>query len=148
MLAIIIQYVIMYTCLTNSEVLKMIKNSNLNTVFKQSVKTLLEGNFFNGAHVVISQKTNDENVPFNFKVDFKIVRNSKKNAYAVQFNDIDLIDDSNNDETAEFTVYSELRLFQLIFSLLDQSMLDGKATCVIYDRDDDKVSEFNFVWEG
>lgn len=132
----------------NTGVQKMIKNSNLNTVFKQSVKTLLEGNFFNGAHVVISQKTNDENVPFNFKVDFKIVRNSKKNAYAVQFNDIDLIDDSNNDETAEFTVYGELRLFQLIFSLLDQSMLDGKATCVIYDRDDDKVCEFNFVWEG
>lgn len=126
----------------------MIKNSNLNTVFKQSVKTLLEGNFFNGAHVVISQKTNDENVQFNFKVDFNIVRKSKKSVYAVQFNDIDLIDDSNNDETAEFTVYGELRLFQLIFSLLDQSMLDGKATCTIYDSDDDKVSEFNFVWEG
>lgn len=126
----------------------MIKNSNLKTVFNQSVKTLLEGNLFNGVHVVISQKINDENVQFNFNVDFKIVRKSKKAVYVVQFNDIDLIDSSNNDEVAEFTVYSELRLFQLIFSLLDQSLLEGKAACTIYDSDEDKVCEFNFIWEG
>ena len=126
----------------------MIKNSNLKTVFRQSVKTLLEGNFFNGAHIVIGQKINDENVSFNFNVDFRIARKSNKDAYTVQFNDIDLINSSNNDDPAEFVVFSEMRLFQLIFSLLDQSMLDGDATCVISDCDEDKVCEFSFVWEG
>lgn len=130
----------------------MIKNSNLNTVFKQSVKTLLEGSFFNGVHVSIAQKIDDEKVPFNFKVDFRIVRKSKKedhkDVYTVQFNDIDLLDDLNNDVSAEFTVYGEIRLFQLINSLLEQSLLDGEAKCTICDRDDDKVCEFNFVWEG
>lgn len=125
----------------------MIKNSNLKTVFQQSVKTLLEGSYFNGVHIVIGQKINDEHLPFNFNVDFRIVRKSNKNAYTVQFNDIDLIDNSNNDDPAAFVVFSELRLFQLIFSLLDQSMLDSEAICTIYDRDEVKVCEFTFMWE-
>lgn len=130
----------------------MIKNSNLNTVFKSTVSSLLSVGYFNGVHVSIAQKINDEKIPFNFKVEFRIIRKSKKedhkDVYTVQFNDIDLLDDLNNDVSSEFTVYGEFRLFQLINSLLDQSLLDGQAICTICDRDDDKVCEFNFVWEG
>jgi len=123
----------------------MIKNSNLNEVFYSTVKMLLDG-VWNGAQVLFSQNLDKET---KFDIEFNIKKNAgSQNSYSVEFNDIDLIDPSNNADPAKFTVYTETRLFQVINMLLEHSMLDGNAKCRIYDSDGDRVCEFCFVWES
>jgi hypothetical protein len=123
----------------------MIKNSNLNEVFYSTVKMLLDG-VWNGAQVLFSQNLDKET---KFDIEFNIKKNAgSQNSYSVEFNDIDLIDPSNNADPAKFTVYTETRLFQVIDMLLEHSMLDGNAKCRIYDSDGDRVCEFCFVWES
>ena len=124
----------------------MIKNSNLNEVFKSTVKMLINNSMiWSGAKILFSQNLDKE---FDFDIEFSITKNcGTEKSYSVEFNDIDLIDPSNNADPAKFTVYSETRLFQLIDALLEHSLLDGNAKCRIYDSDGDKVCEFSFVRE-
>lgn len=124
----------------------MIKNSNLNEVFASTIKMLLNGSIWNGAQVLFSQNIDSET---KFDIEFNIKKNAgSQKSYTVEFNDIDLIDPSNNTDPAKFTVYTETRLFQVINMLLEHSMLDGNAKCRIYDSDGDRVCEFCFVWES
>lgn len=123
----------------------MIKNHNLNQVLSCTIKMLLNATFKNGARVIFSQRLDKDS---QFDVKFLIRRTYTKHTYSVQFSDVDLVETSTNCDPAEFTVYNRFRVFQLMESLLEQSMLDGEAVCTIYDMDGDKISEFDFIWEG